>query len=447
MLLSTSFSFILLIGLSALLEIVIRRRKKSANQNPQFLAFQKSFLGTQLVILLADWLQAPYNYKLYSSYHYTQEQIVIIFVAGHAFSVIFTPFASFGADRFGRRTMCCISLAMYSASCVLKAVNDYSTLVISSIMASCSSLLVFSSAQAWYNHEHIENHDFPIEWISETLDKIGMWSGVLSVVAGVIAFILAEITIRSPSAPFIASIPLFMLALCMAWSNWAENKSTTRGVKFSKSCMNGLREIFENRPTLYCGLTQALFEAVISIFVFLWTPVLDKHQPPLGIVFASFMTANVAGSRLYSLALDKFSAKDLLIGSSMIGAASTMILTWTSHPDANFPYFSFLSLTLFQLAVGIYTAAMATTQNELIPHQHRSAVSSWFRIPLKLIACIGLVSLHSDDNEHGNRKLFIGCTTLMTLAIGASLLLRASKKKTPNEVAANNDRLIESTQI
>ena len=40
----------------------------------------------------------------------------------------------------------------------------------------------------------------------------------------------------------------------------------------------------------------------------------------------------------------------------MIGAASTMILTWTSHPDANFPYFSFLSLTLFQLAVGIYTA-------------------------------------------------------------------------------------------
>lgn len=51
---------------------------------------------------------------------------------------------------------------------------------------------------------------------------------------------------------------------------------------------------------------------------------------------------------------------------------------------------------------------MATTQNELIPHQHRSAVSSWFRIPLKLIACIGLVSLHSDDNEHGNRKLFIG---------------------------------------
>ena len=51
---------------------------------------------------------------------------------------------------------------------------------------------------------------------------------------------------------------------------------------------------------------------------------------------------------------------------------------------------------------------MATTQNELIPHQHRTAVGSWFRIPLKLIACIGLVSLHSDDNEHGRKTVKLG---------------------------------------
>ena len=44
--------------------------------------------------------------------------------------------------------------------------------------------------------------------------------------------------------------------------------------------------------------------------------------------------------------------------SSIIGAVSTLTLTWTSHPDSNFPYFSFLSLTLFQLAVGIYNAGL-----------------------------------------------------------------------------------------
>ena len=47
--------------------------------------------------------------------------------------------------------------------------------------------------------------------------------------------------------------------------------------------------------------------------------------------------------------------------SSIIGAVSTLTLTWTSHPDSNFPYFSFLSLTLFQLAVGIYNAGLFCT--------------------------------------------------------------------------------------
>ena len=132
------------------------------------------------------------------------------------------------------------------------------------------SLLVFSSAQAWYNHEHVETHDFPMEWISETLEKVSFWSGVLSVFGGVLAYILAELISAKASAPFMASVPLLILGLCMCWSNWTENKSLNRQTKFAKSCMNGLKEIVQNRSVLLCGILQALFEAVISIFVFLW---------------------------------------------------------------------------------------------------------------------------------------------------------------------------------
>ena len=70
------------------------------------------------------------------------------------------------------------------------------------------------------------------------------------------------------SAP--KKLKFLVLALCMSWSNWAENKSLNRSVKFSKSCVNGIREIVSNRAVLLCGTLQALFEAVISIFVFLW---------------------------------------------------------------------------------------------------------------------------------------------------------------------------------
>ena len=89
---------------------------------------------------------------------------------------------------------------------------------------------------------------------------------------------------------------------------------------------------------------------------------------------------------------------------------------------------------------------MGPLQNELILHQHRTAVSSWFRIPLKLIACIGLISLHSNDNFHGTRKLFLGCSGLMFCAILVSVLLKrtVSKKAEPSSEA---EAIIESTQI
>ena len=64
MFVSTTLTFLSLLVLSGSLETLVRRKKRAENQNPQFLTFQKTYLATQFVILLADWLQAPYNYKV-----------------------------------------------------------------------------------------------------------------------------------------------------------------------------------------------------------------------------------------------------------------------------------------------------------------------------------------------------------------------------------------------
>ena len=79
MLVSTTLSFVVLIISGMLLETVLRRRKKSTNQNPQFLMFQKRFLATEIVILLADWLQAPYNYKvmIYTNFYFSNKVIFV----------------------------------------------------------------------------------------------------------------------------------------------------------------------------------------------------------------------------------------------------------------------------------------------------------------------------------------------------------------------------------
>jgi len=47
-----------------------------------------------------------------------------------------------------------------------------------------------------------------MEWISDTLEKVSFWSGSLSVLAGVISYLLADLFSFNPVAPFLASIPL-----------------------------------------------------------------------------------------------------------------------------------------------------------------------------------------------------------------------------------------------
>ena len=75
---------------------------------------------------------------------------------------------------------------------------------------------IFSSSQGWYTHEHIESHDFPMEWISDTLEKVSFWSGTLSVLAGVISYLLADLFSFNPVAPFLASIPLMSKFLTLS---------------------------------------------------------------------------------------------------------------------------------------------------------------------------------------------------------------------------------------
>ena len=116
--------------------------KRSFASNINFSVILTRSFASHFWLRFAQPFVYRFSVQLYSSYRYTEQQIVIIFVLGHAISIILTPFANYAADMYGRRLIVCLALALYSLSSLLKVVNDYSTLLISSILASCASLLV-----------------------------------------------------------------------------------------------------------------------------------------------------------------------------------------------------------------------------------------------------------------------------------------------------------------
>ncbi|KAG8518347.1 Molybdate-anion transporter [Galemys pyrenaicus] len=386
MLVTAYFAFVVLLAACLGLELSRCQAKPPgrACSNPSFLRFQLDFYQVYFLALAADWLQAPYLYKLYQHYHFLEGQIAILYVCGLASTVLFGLVSSSLVDWLGRK----------------------------------KSSLLFSAFEAWYIHEHVERHDFPAEWIPATFARAAFWNHVLAVVAGVAAEAVASWMGLGPVAPFVAAIPLLALSGALALHNWGENYDRQRA--FSRTCAGGLRCLLSDRRVLLLGTIQALFESVIFIFVFLWTPVLDPHGAPLGIVFSSFMAASLLGSSLYRIATSKryhLQPMHLLSLAVLIVVFSLFMLTFSTSPGQESPVESFIAFLLIELACGLYFPSMSFLRRKVIPETEQAGVLNWFRVPLHLLACLGLLVLHDSDRKTGTRNMFSICSAVMVMAL------------------------------
>lgn len=423
MLLAAYAALALLLAAALGLELAARRSHPPAaaappGANPAFARFQRGFLRGYLPALAADWLQGPYLYKLYQHYGFVETQIAVLYVCGFASSVLFGPVAASLVDALGRRASCVLFSLTYSACCLTKLSRDYLVLAAGRVLGGLSTALLFCAFEAWYVHEHVEHHDFPAEWVPATFSQAAFWNHVLAVGAGVVANAAAEWLGLGPVAPFVASIPLLVLAGAVALKDWDENYGKKRAL--AKSCADGLRRLLADRRVLLLGTVQALFESVIYIFVFLWTPVLDPHGPPLGIVFSSFMAASMVGASLYRLAVSpryRLQPIHVLSLSVLVGFFSLFMLAFSTNPSQESPAESFVAFLLLELSCGLYFPAMGFLRRKAIPEKDRPGVMNWCRVPLNLLACLGLLLLHGADHGPGTRSIFSACCGLMLLAL------------------------------
>lgn len=423
MMVITYVAFIILSFLAVSLKFLSDRARKDTmmGNNPQFLKFQRGYFAAYLSAMFADWLQGPYLYKLYSYYGFQEEQIAVLYVFGFASTVILGTWIPLAADQFGRKKMCILFTILYSLSCLLKLSRSYGILIIGRLIGGIATSVLFSAFEAWYIHEHSETHDFPREWIAVTFTKASFWNGVLATLAGLTANIFSEWFDLGPVAPYVLAIPFLMFAGIMMSTHWNENYSGHK-VRFRKLCYEGLKHTLTNEKVFLIGAIESLYESVIYIIIFLWTPVLVPGQPSLGIVFSSFMVCILIGSDLYHIGSSKnVPVTNLLLTSVVVALFANILCVISTNPARHNPSLSFISFLLFQLGVGLYFPAMGFLRNAIIPENHRMSIMNWFRIPLNLISCVVLLLLHEDVFQHGNRMIFVVCVGLQTLSLICSV--------------------------
>lgn len=444
MLVVTYISLFLLSAVGVAVYVKFRIEQDSAATNPTFLKFQQTYIPIYLLVVLGDWLQGPYLYRLYHYYGYVETQVAIIYVCGIISSAVFFPAKDVISAKLGRRKTAVLFCALYSVSCLATLSQNYGILLIGRCIAGLSNSLLFSTLEGWYVHEHTETYDFPKEWLPITFSHVAFGSSMVAVVAGVLADVFARWLSFGPVSPFLLAVPIFLIAVICMLALWSENFAPKQAISqktLRKSCLLGLKVIAQDVDLFLVGTIQSLFESVLFVFVFIWTPALDVfHDIPLGIAFASFMVCFLVGSLVCDYLITKVGYSMTRVLCLISGGASGVFFLAAYFARSKLAYLYRLKilvcLQLFETMCGFYFPVMRVLREKVLPEEHRLSVINWFRVPLTILSSVTLLFLH--DTSGGIPEIFVFCGVMMLLALLCSLrFARAEQANSLDQTAQN----------
>jgi len=293
--------------------------------------------------------------------------------------------------------------------------------------------------ESWYIHQHTVTWKYPLDWVSLTFSKATFFNGMSAIIAGIVAQAGSDWVGIGPVAPFMIAVPFLIVASAMIYCKWEENYGE-RSMNWSGSCSEGFTTIFKNPNILALGLVQSLFESNMYIFVFLWTPVLEPGNPPLGLTFSSFMIAIMIGSSIYAMLLNwGEKPEQILTYCLMLMGASLFICSVSSNPSMqkDYVYISYLAFLALEISVGMYFPCIGRIKSETIPDNMRANIMNWFRVPMNIITCGALLGMHHFEHPQASQVVFFLCG--VSAVIG--LLIARAFSKMPKVTTGEEDML------
>lgn len=408
------------------------------NGKDEISKFRRVYLPAFLTAMLADWLQGPFVYALYSGYGIDREHNGYLFVAGFGASALFGTVVGSMADQCGRKKFALLYCAIYFGHCLTKHMNSFPVLTFGRVCGGISTSLLFSVFDSWLVSES-QRRGFDGEALGNTFGLAYFGSSIAAIVAGQLGEVAANMMPLTEIGgglhyggyitPFDLSNVILVICMVIIVSNWTENfgQSSSGGSNFA----NALQCIIEKKQVLYCGLICSAFESSMFIFVFNWTPCLMEEGepvPPFGHIFSSFMILCLLGTRVFSYLSGFMSAEQIGIIAMAISAASHMMIILTDNVVLRF--FAFLA---FEFCVGMYFPLMGTLKGDIVPEDMRSTIYNIYRLPLNVVVLLPLLLNFSITTT------FMVTTAILLVALVCQVLLLQLREKpgTPNASVAD----------
>ncbi|CAM0870917.1 unnamed protein product [Alopecurus aequalis] len=373
-----------------------------------FNAFKNNYVLVYSLMMSGDWLQGPYVYYLYQQYGFDKGDIGRLFIAGFGSSMLFGTIVGSLADKQGRKRACVTYCITYILSCITKHSPQYRVLMVGRVLGGVATSLLFSAFESWLVAEH-NKRGYDPQWLSITFSKaIFLGNGLIAIIAGLFANLLADNLGFGPVAPFDAAACFLAIGMAIIMSSWSENYGDSSESKDLISQFKGAaKAIASDEKIALLGAIQSLFEGSMYTFVFLWTPALSPNEEdiPHGFIFATFMLSSMLGSSIASrLLARKMKVEGYMQIVFAVSAFTLFLPVATSFlvlPSVQGNGISFggslqlLGFCTFESCVGIFWPSIMKMRSQYIPEESRSTIMNFFRIPLNLFVCVVLYNVNA----------------------------------------------------
>lgn len=153
----------------------------------------------------------------------------------------------------------------------------------------------------------------------------------------------------------------------------------------------------KKREVLTVGIIESLYQAVLNIFIFAWTPILQRstdHEFNPGMIFINFVFLIILGTKLYEILI--IHLKGNLYLAVSLALAIEIFCFGVIYVKDIFEV-RFIMCACINGICGFYLPSNSIIKSKILPEKYRSLLMSLFRVPLNIYVIAVLVYIKEMD--------------------------------------------------
>jgi hypothetical protein len=178
---------------------------------------------------------------------------------------------------------------------------------------------------------------------------------------------------------------------------WKENKPNILNKKSGfKNFTDAFKEL-KKREVLCMGIVESLYQAVVNIYLFAWTPILQMSTLTginVGFIFTCFVITMILGTTFYEIFMIHMKSKFYPSIAVALFVESTLFFL---VPNIDNFSVRLLLLACVNGVTGFYGPLNSIIKSKILVEQYRATLMSIFRIPLNFYVIIVLLGLRYMD--------------------------------------------------